>query len=142
MTITLPEETITEKPIEVRVLERAALIIEEHGHCCGALIKDGACPAERAHWVNSPQLTYCELGAIWRAGFEFGLLPRTFEDLAVIAANSGKDDDETYYVIGRAVGLSKATVENIYIHNDEAHDARKSAAHLRWIAQEWQSTKS
>lgn len=143
MTIVLPEETVTEKPIAVRVLERAALIIEEHGHCCSALMKDReGQPTERNCRINDPRLTYCELGAIWRAGFEFGLLPPTLDELDVIAANSLEHDDESYFVIGRSIDLSRPETEGIHVFNDEAANARESATHLRRIAQEWQSTRS
>lgn len=141
MTITLPErETITEKPIEVRILERAALIIEEHGHCSGALVKMGENDVdETVHRVNDPRLSYCELGAIWRAGFEFGVLPPTFMELEAIAALDERYEDEPYVVIGSAVGIdTDEGVEQIHMHNDHHKDAHKSAAHLRQLASEWQ----
>lgn len=149
MIVTLPErETITEKPIEVRVLERAALIIEEHGHCTGVLFKTK--PDES--WsdvidkpINDPKARYCELGAIWRAGYELGLLPLYWRDISELAANKWEDeeDGDGYTIIGEIAGLTEfGAVEDIHQHNDRVRSPAVSAEHLRKLAREWQSTKS
>lgn len=141
MTTTLPEKT--ETPIEVQILERAALIIEEHGHCCAALFA-----TEEHNWdattgwpVNHPQLSYCEVGAIWRAGFEHGLLPRYWDDLMVLAAKKWPDGTgDGYDIIAEAAGFTEpGAVDEIHKFNDRVCDAKMSAAHLRKLAREWQA---
>lgn len=151
MTITLPEETAVEKSVQVRILERAALIIEEHGHTCGALCSDrGGNRGEHHNMrIDDARLSYCELGAIWRAAFECGLLPPRYDDLqAIVYANQALGnvpadaEYDTYNVIAEAAGISSVEMEGIHTFNDAAKDARKSAAHLRMLARQWQSTRS
>lgn len=130
---TAPETTI---PIEVQILERAALIIEEHGHCYGALFQDPDGHSDDYVYVDEPRHRYCAVGAIWRAAWERGLLPRVWSELwAMVPVDAdGEKEGTVYDVIGEVVGFDSEKMESIYRTNDTGKSASFMAASLRSLA--------
>jgi hypothetical protein len=133
---TILDEPKTEIPIEVQILERAALILEEFGHCTGALYANGEQETDVDWEIDRPGNRYCEIGAIWRAGWERGLLPRYWNEL--FEERFENRQPNVYVTICSVVGIhDEIEVAKIYGHNDSlARSARSAAAHLRSLALE------
>lgn len=123
-----------EAPIstEADILERAADVIEEWGWCRHAPFRSKYGVYDEVWSVTDHRIdSYCAIGAIWRATYERGLSPGTWEGLC---DKAGEDDDpwEPFY---EATGLSAdETIGIIYDNDSHAADGSYVASLLREIA--------
>lgn len=111
--MTVIEAPIAPHIIEAEILERAADILEEWGHCKKYMFYSSEPDSDVFNLrIDGPTVTYyCGIGAIWRAAFERGLIPGTWQELCESAV-------EPYDLIGQTAGLSFPEVAGLASYND------------------------
>lgn len=125
--------TVVETPIapsrviEAEILERAADILEEWGHCKGDLFHD-----EDGEFINEWRIddnrivSYCAAGAIWRAAYEHGFLSGFWKD-----ALGWSGVASAYRPVANIAGLTTRELSDFVRANDNQSTKAEIMAMLR-----------